>query len=65
MIKCQKSIFANKYYIILLLNVIIVHIYFKNKWRDGMLENEDFDFISWKNRLNNELLDFWNEIINY
>jgi len=48
-----------------LLNVIIVHIYFKNKWRDGMLENEDFDFISWKNCLNNELLDFWNEIINY
>ncbi len=30
-----------------------------------MLENEDFDFISWKNCLNNELLDFWNEIINY
>jgi hypothetical protein len=32
--------------------------------RDGMMDDEEFDFISWKNSLNNELYDFWFEIIN-
>ena len=27
------------------------------------MNNEDFDFISWKNNLNNSLSNFWNELI--